>query len=156
VFNGNPLPGGHGLDDLRVEDETDDRLLAFLHVAEKAAAGRFAIYRDLVDDDPPTRAIFEEILRDEVFHMNYTYTQLTRVSPQSYRRHVWRARASRLWKRYLRVAAAAAAVIGNAILTIMYFVVLPPFAWLAKRAERREPLGWAPVSGDHDSPASQY
>ena len=69
------------------------RLLAFLHVAEKAAAGRFAIYRELVDDDPATRAIFEEILRDEVFHMNYTYTQLARISPRRYRRQVWRARA---------------------------------------------------------------
>ena len=42
---GNPLPGGHGLDDLRIEGEPDHRLLAFLHVAEKSAAGRFAIYR---------------------------------------------------------------------------------------------------------------
>jgi hypothetical protein len=25
-------------------------------------------------------------------------------------------------------------------------VVLPPFAWAAKRAERREPQGWTPVS----------
>src|SRR5213594_1583998 len=126
--DGNPLPGGHGLDDLRVDEETDHRLLAFLHVAEKAAAGRFAIYRDLVHDDPATRAIFEEILRDEVFHMNYTYTQLARVSPESYSRHVWRARASRLWKRYLRLAAAVAALMGMAILTGMYFIVLPPFA----------------------------
>ena len=52
LFNGTPLPGGHGLDDLSVEDEPDHRLLAFLHVAEKAAAGRFTIYRELVDDDP--------------------------------------------------------------------------------------------------------
>src|SRR5436309_3095957 len=37
VLGGNPLPGGHGLDDLTVEDETDPKLLAFLHVAEKAA-----------------------------------------------------------------------------------------------------------------------
>ena len=72
IFSGTPLPGGHGLDDLRIEGEPDHRLLAFLHVAEKAAAGRFKIYREVVDDDPPTRAIFEEILRDEVFHMNYT------------------------------------------------------------------------------------
>src|SRR5438046_4945149 len=93
LFNGNPLPGGHGLDDLRIEGEPDHRLLAFLHVAEKSAAGRFAIYREMVDDDPETRAIFEQILRDEVFHMNYTYTQLTRVSPHGYRRQVWRARA---------------------------------------------------------------
>jgi rubrerythrin len=157
VFNGNPLPGGHGLDDLRIEGEPDHRLLAFLHVAEKAAAGRFSIYRDMVDDDPSTRAIFEEILRDEVFHMNYTYTQLARISPRSYRRQVWLARASRVWKRYLRVAAALAAVVGTLTLTTMYFILLPPFAWLARRAERREPLGWAPVSPrPDDSPTSQY
>ena len=72
LFNTSPLPGGHGLDDLSIEGEPDHRLLAFLHVAESAAAARFAIYRDVVGDDPSTRAIFEEILRDEVFHMNYT------------------------------------------------------------------------------------
>src|SRR5881296_64859 len=154
-FNGSPLPGGHGLDDLRVEEEPDHRLLAFLHVAEKSAAGRFAIYRDVVDDDPSTRAVFEEILRDEVFHMNYTYTQLARLTPRSCRRHVWRARASRLWRRYVRVAAAVAGGFGTLILTIQYFILLPPFAWLAKRAQRREPPGWAPISGDRqESPSS--
>jgi hypothetical protein len=157
LFGGSPLPGGHGLDDLHVENEPDHRLLAFLHVAEKAAADRFAIYRDVVDDDPPTRAIFEEILRDEVFHMNYTYTQLARMSPGSYKRQVWRARASRLWKRYLRAAAAVAGLFGALSLTIVYFIVLPPFAWLARRAEKREPLGWIPMSRDRrDSPNSQY
>ena len=157
LFNTSPLPGGHGLDDLSIEGEPDHRLLAFLHVAEKSAAGRFAIYRDIVDDDPPTRAIFDEILRDEVFHMNYTHTQLARVLPGSYRRQVWQARASRLWKRYLRLAAAVAGVLGTAILTIMYFVLLAPFAWLAKRAERREPVGWTPIAHEgKDSPTSQY
>lgn len=156
-FSGSPLPGGHGLDDLRIEGEPDHRLLAFLHVAEKAAAGRFTIYRELVDDDPPTRAIFEEILRDEVFHMNYTYTQLARISPRSYRRQVWSARANRLWKRYVRLAAAVAALMGSAVLTTMYFVLLPAFAWLARRAERREPQGWQRISGvRHDSARSQY
>jgi rubrerythrin len=157
LFNGNPLPGGHGLDDLRIEGEPDHRLLAFLHVAEKAAAGRFTIYRELVDDDPPTRAIFEEILRDEVFHMNYTYTQLARVMPRSYRRQVWQARASRLWKRYLRIAAAIAGLFSTAVLTIMYFVLLPPFAWLAKRAQRRESPGWAAITREPGaSSTSQY
>ena len=157
IFDTSPLPGGHGLDDLSIEGEPDHRLLAFLHVAEKAAAGRFAIYRDVVDDDPTTRAIFEEILRDEVFHMNYTYTQLARVRPASYRRQLWLARASRVWKRYLRLASAVASVTGTAVLTILYFVVLPPFAWLATRAERREPVGWAPIAQDgKDSPTSQY
>jgi hypothetical protein len=156
-FNTSPLPGGHGLDDLSIEGEPDHRLLAFLHVAEKAAAGRFAIYRDIVGDDPSTRAIFEEILRDEVFHMNYTYTQLARVLPNAYRRQVWQARASRLWKRYVRVAAAVAGVLGSALLTIVYFVLLAPFAWLAKRAERRDPVGWTPIAQEgRDSPTSQY
>src|SRR2546428_2092086 len=121
LFNTSPLPGGHGLDDLSIEGEPDHRLLAFLHVAEKAAAGRFAIYRDVVGDDPPTRAIFEEILRDEVFHMNYTYTQLARILPKSYRRQVWQARASRLWKRYLRVAGAGAGGVGGARLHVQDF-----------------------------------
>src|SRR5207249_7787748 len=114
------------LDDLRIDGQPDHRLLAFLHVAEKSAAGRFAVYRELVDDDPPTRAIFDQILRDEVFHMNYTYTQLTRISPKTYRRHVWHARAKRLWNRYLRVAAAIAGLMGGAALIVIYFVLLPP------------------------------
>jgi hypothetical protein len=156
LLDTSPLPGGHGLEDLQIDGQPDDRLLAFLHVAEKAAAGRFSIYREVVDDDPSTRAIFEEILHDEVFHMNYTYTQLTRVSPQA-RRHVWRARSIRLWKQYLRIAAAIADVFGTMLLTLQYFVLLAPFAWLAKRAERREPQGWKTIpDGAHDSPTSQY
>jgi len=157
IFTGTPLPGGHGLDDLRIKGEPDSRLLAFLHVAEKSAAGRFEIYRELVDDDPQTRAIFEQILRDEVFHMNYTYTQLARVMPRAHRGQIWRARGSRLWKRYLRVAAAIANVFGTAMITLVYFVVLPPFAWIAKRSHRREQDGWKPARNPAQaSAASQY
>ena len=157
LFNTNPLPGGHGLDDLTIKGEPDYRLLAFLHVAEKAAAGRFEIYREVVADDPATKAIFEEILRDEVFHMNYTYTQLARIRPNGYRWQVWKARASRLWKRYLRLAAVTAGAFGFVALTVIYFVVLAPFAWIAKRAERREPVGWAPIAPErNDRPTSQY
>jgi hypothetical protein len=45
---------------------------------------------------------------------------------------VWKARAKRLWNRYLRAAAAIAGVLGNVMLTVIYFVVLPPFAWFAR------------------------
>src|SRR5689334_621921 len=38
LLGGNPLPGGHGLDDLKINGEPDHRLLAFLHVAEASAA----------------------------------------------------------------------------------------------------------------------
>jgi hypothetical protein len=70
---------------------------------------------------------------------------------------VWQARASRLWKRYLRAAASLAGLLGTIILRITYFILLPPFAWLAKRAERREQPGWTPIPRDrNDSPTRQY
>jgi len=150
-------PGGHGLDDLAVDSESDHSMLAFLHLSEKAAASRFTVYRDVLKDDPPTRAVFEEILHDETFHMNYTLTQLARISPQHHRRHIWRARISRLWKAYLRIASALAGLIGALLMTVQYFVLLPPFAWLAKRAARRERPGWSAVPPDsRDSLTRQY
>ena len=138
-------PGGHGLDDLEVDGESDEAMLAFLHLSEKAAASRFTVYRDVLGDDPSTCAVFDEILHDETFHMNYTLVQLARVSPEHHKRRLWRARLSRLWKAYLRVATAIAGVIGGLLLMAQYFVILPPFAWLARRAARREPSGWKTI-----------
>src|SRR5215469_10012797 len=157
-FQGDWLaPGGHGLDDLQVDSESDIDMLAFLHLSEKAAASRFTVYRDVMQYDPPTRAVFEEILHDETFHMNYTLTQLARVEPRRHRYHLWRARLSRLWKAYLRLATGLAGTLGSLLLTIQYFVLLAPFAWLAKRAARREHLGWTMVPpGRNDSLNRQY
>src|SRR5436309_12099728 len=116
-FQGDWLaPGGHGLDDLQVDGESDQTMLAFLHLSEKAAASRFTVYRDVMQHDPPTRAIFAEILNDERFHMSYTLTHLVRVAPESHRRHLWRARLSRLWKGYLRIATALDSATGAIIL----------------------------------------
>src|SRR5262250_3031519 len=157
-FRGDWLaPGGHGLDDLQVDSESDIDMLAFLHLSEKAAASRFTVYRDVMEHDPPTRAVFEEILHDETFHMGYTLTQLARVEPQRHRRHLWRARLSRLWKAYLRLASGLAGILGSILLTIQYFVLLPPFAWMAKRAGKRDPLGWTIVPPERsDSLDRQY
>src|SRR5215471_2033617 len=149
--------GGHGLHDLRIDKESDGSLLAFLHLSEKAAASRFTIYRDLMQRDPPTQAIFAEILNDERFHMSYTLTHLVRVAPERHRRQLWRARLSRLWKGYMRLATGVAGAIGTLVLMIQYFVVLPPFAWLAKRAARRESPGWFPISSERNgSPRRQF
>jgi len=135
-------PGERGRDDLRVEEEGDASLLAFLHLSEKVAAARFEIYRDVVADEE-TRAVFRRILRDEEFHMRYTRIQLERVAPERHRRALWRARAARLWKGYLRVASALAGRLGTIVLLAQYFLVLPAFALLAKRAARRERPGWS-------------
>lgn len=137
-------PGERGLDDLRVEGEPTDSLLAFLHLSERAAAGRFAVYKQVLAADAATQAVFAEVLQDEVFHMTYTKTQLRRLAPaQTGRRLLW-ARLVRLWRGYLRLATALAAVLGGAVLLIQYFVLLPPFALLAQRSARREPLGFTP------------
>lgn len=143
TFQANWLsPGERGLDDLAVDEEKEDALLAFLHLSEKAAARRFAAYHEVLTLDPPTRAVFGDILKDEAFHMNYTLSQLKRVSPRKHRVRLWWARLSRLWKGYLRVASAIANVMGGIVLAVQYFVVLPVFALLAKRAARRELPGW--------------
>jgi rubrerythrin len=138
-------PGERGLDDVRIEGANDDELLAFLHLSEKAAARRFALYRQVLVHDPDTRAVFEEVLHDEAFHMSYTHTQLERVAPRKSRARLWQARMGRLWKAYLRLAAALASVLGTLLVRVQYFVVLPPFALLARRAARREPLGFIPA-----------
>ncbi len=149
-------PSGHGADDLQL-DGHDDRLLAFIHLSEKAAAERFSVYRDVLRDDLRTREIFEEILRDENFHMNYAYSQLTRVSPEHHRKRLWRARFSRLWKSYLRLAIAVADLMGWAVLTGQYFILLPPVVFFAKRAAQRETPGWVTIaSNESDSLNRQY
>jgi hypothetical protein len=150
-------PAGHGLDDLDVGKESDETMLAFLHVAEKSAASRFTIYSEVLRSDPGTQHVFDDILHDEMFHMNYTLTQLARVSTERHSTRLWRARLTRLWKTYLRIASSIAGLIGGAILIIQYFVVLPPFAWLAKRAARREPAGWTAIAPErNDAMRQQY
>jgi rubrerythrin len=143
-FEGNFFaPGERGLDDLRVEEERDAALLAFLHLSEKAAAQRFAIYHEVLAFDPSTRDVFTDILRDEAFHMNYTYAQLRRVSPKRHGMQLLWARLSRLWKGYLRIATAIANVMGGIILTVQYFTFVAIFAFFAKRARRLDG-GFAP------------
>jgi rubrerythrin len=137
-------PGERGLDDLQVDKETESSLLAFLHLSEKAAARRFAVYHDVLAVDPTTREVFTDVLRDEAFHMNYTYAQLKRVSPKRHGWHLFWARLTRLWKGYLRIATAIANVLSGILLAVQYFVVLPIFALVAKRSARRELPGWVP------------
>ena len=131
-----------GLDRLQVGEMADAGLLAFLHLSEKAAAERFALYGRVLEGDPETGAVFDDVLRDEVFHMTYTRTQLGRVAPARSRRALWRARAGRLWRAYLRLAGALAGLLGGLFLGLQYFLLLPWFAVAAKRAARRERDGW--------------
>jgi hypothetical protein len=135
-------PGERGVDDVKVERDRDGPLLAFLHLSERAAAKQFAIYGRAVGADSETRDVFQHILSDEAFHMQYTRQELGRVAERQQGWLLWRARLGRIWKGYLRIAAAIGNLFGSVILTLQYFLLLPLFAWAAKRAARRETEGW--------------
>ena len=115
-----------------------------------------ATYIAVLTHDPDTRDVFEGILRDEAFHMNYTRKQLERVAPRRHGWRLWVARLHRFWKVYLRFASAFASVMGAVVLTVQYFVVLPVFALAAKRSARREALGWTPAAERPHSFTGQY
>jgi hypothetical protein len=149
-------PGERGLDDVSVEAGKDAPLLAFLHLSEAAAARAFATYGDAVGDDGETRAVFGEILKDEAFHMTYTRHELGRIAPRNQGWLLWKARLSRLWKLYLRIAVGIGNLFGSILLTLQYFILLPPFAWAAKRAERRESAGWVRVTPRARDLGGQY
>jgi hypothetical protein len=142
-------PGERGLDDLRVEGEKDEALLAFIHLSESAAARDFALYRAVLDHDAETQAVFDHILRDEVFHMRYSLAELDRIAPHRRRRLLWRMRLRRLWKAYLRLATAIAGLMAGVMLNLQYYLLLPAFAFAAKRAARREATGWTAISQTH-------
>jgi hypothetical protein len=146
-------PGERHAGALRIEG--DRALLAFLHLSEKVAAQRFTLYLRVLAHDPPTREVFANVLNDEAFHMSYTQIQLARIAGGSTRRELWLSRLHRLWKGYLRLATALAAVLGTLFLRLQYFIVLPPFAVLAKRAASREPPGFVPARANPDL-TSQY
>ncbi|MGO9711120.1 MAG: ferritin-like domain-containing protein [Polyangiaceae bacterium] len=143
AFQGNWFtPGERGLDDLDVDKESDASLLAFLFLSERAGARRFVVYQDVLEADPETRDVFGLVIPDEAFHTNYSYTQLKRISPKHYGLHILWAKLGRAWKAYLRLAAAVASVMGAVVLTVQYFVVLPLFAFMAKRSGKKELPGW--------------
>lgn len=148
-------PGERGLEALRVDDVSLPTLLAFLHLSERAAAERFAAYRKvLAKVDPETSALFADVLDDEVFHMRYTETQLRRIAGPHHRRQLWLARMTRLWRAYLGLATAVAAVIGTLVLTLQYFLVVPLFVVLLRRSARAQRPGF--VTAQRRRLESQY
>lgn len=142
--------GERGLDDVRVERDQDARLLAFLHLSEKAAARDFGHYIQALQADPATRSVFEAVLHDEAYHMTYTHAQLRRLAPDTHPWMLWKGRLARLWNVYLRLAGALAGLMGSVILALQYYLLLPPFAVMAKRSQRDAPSGWTPIAPERN------
>ena len=135
----------HGFFTAGVLDERGEvAYVAMLHVAERRAAQIFRVHRDLARDDPETSAIFDEILRDEQFHVAYTGTWLRRCRKAGRQREVRdelsQARGSRFLGAWKRAGARAGATFGKTLLLVLYATVLAPFGLVATM--RRERGGW--------------
>ncbi|MFN0242840.1 MAG: ferritin-like domain-containing protein [Planctomycetota bacterium] len=135
----------HGFFTAGLCDELGDvAYVAMLHVAEKRAAAVFEQHRDAVPDDAATRAIFEEILNDEKFHVSYTGNFLKQWRKQGRSHEVKaalrRAKGSRFIGAWKRFGARSAGSFGRAVLWIMYWTLLLPFALFARK--RKTPGGF--------------
>ena len=109
---------------------------------KRAAARDFAVYRDAVGGDEATRAVFQRILRDEEFHMNYTRAELARVSPERQGGCSGRRACRRLWKAYLRFAVALAGLFGTILLTCNISSCCRPSPGSRSGPRGASPQGW--------------
>lgn len=123
--------------------------LAFVWVAESRAAEQFEVYGELLHDNENCRVMFEEIAKDERFHISYALQELER-----YRREgrgaevdaaVRRVRLRRWWEAWLRLTHDLGAFMAGLWLSILYFVVIGPFSLIARVSERRTE-GWVAVA----------
>ncbi|MCG8462865.1 MAG: hypothetical protein MI919_41800, partial [Holophagales bacterium] len=125
--------------------------VAMLHVAEQKAAALFRVHRDLTRDDPETCKIFEEILRDEKYHVAYTGTFLKQWRKEGKTKEVREAlaeaRGSRLLEAWKRAGVRAGGHFSRVVLTLFYWTAMVPFAFLV-RLVKQEP-GWQDPAGHH-------
>jgi len=110
--------------------------VAMLNIAEKKAEKSFSIHRDLIRNDLKTYAIFEKILKDERYHVSYTSKFLQQWRKEGRTKQVNEAlsfaHGSRLLNTLTRISSRFGEHIGHAILYIVYFTIVIPFAFLSK------------------------
>jgi rubrerythrin len=122
----------HGFFNAGLIDELGElEYVAMLHVAERRAAELFEMHASLNASDAKTRAVFEEILRDEKYHVAYTRTFLEKWTRQGRGAEVDRAlkdaRGSRFFGAWKRLGIRSAAGLSRALLFVMYWTLLAPF-----------------------------
>ncbi len=146
----------HGFFNAGLFDELGEvEYVAMLHVAEQHAAKLFERHAQLARDDPATCAVFEEILRDEKYHVAYTGKILARWRGEGREREVRRAlraaRGSRWLGAWTRLGARSAGNFGRALLLVLYWSLLLPFGLVASR--RTATSGWSPSRSSTESSA---
>jgi len=129
--------------------------VAMLHVAEQKAEKLFRTQVAATAGQPETRAVFEEILKDELYHVSYTKTALDQWKKRGRGREVSDAMSNARGRRFLsawkRLGVRAAGNFGRLVLIVCYWTVLAPFGLIARAG--RDATGFA--APQTDDPGSQ-
>jgi hypothetical protein len=147
----------HGFFSAGLIDELGElEYVAMLHVAEARAAALFAALRYAIPADHRTRAVFDEILRDEKYHVAYTGRFLERWRAEGRGREVDAALRAAAGERLLggwrRFGARSASRTSSAVLSLSYWTIAAPFGLVARGLGR--PSGWRRPRAS--PPSSQY
>jgi hypothetical protein len=122
-----------------------------LHVAEQKAEALFRTQVLATAHDPATREVFEEILKDELYHVSYTKTALDQWRKKGRGREVsdamQNARGRRFLSAWKRFGVRAAGNFGRLLLMVCYWTLLWPFALVA-RAGKTEAAWKTPMFAD--------
>ena len=117
----------------------EERFLAFVYVAELRGAQQFDVNASLMRDDPETQAMFQEIARDERFHIAYSRRELEQMKAagrgKEARSHVWAIRRQRFGQAWLRFSRRLGEAVAGLWLWLLYWAVLGPFSLLARVVE---------------------
>jgi rubrerythrin len=140
-----------------LSDELLDRrgevaYVAMLHVAELKAEQLFGRFAKETAHDPETQAVFEQILKDERYHVAYTRRFLDQWREQGFGQEVDRelkaAKSSRFMGNWRRFGLRSASGFGRVLLHALYLTVLMPFGLAARRS--RPVTGWQEPSTPTD------
>ena len=139
----------------------DVAYVAMLHVAERRAAELFTVHHAGSATAPATQRVFDEILKDEKYHVAYTSKFLQKWRDQGRTKEVEdalsAARGSRLVGAWRRLGVRSASGFSRVVLFVLYWTLLLPFGALAGR--NRSTHGWQPAkapAADVVSSRGQY
>ncbi len=138
---------GHGFMNAGLIDELGElEYVAMVHVAECKAAELFSLYRDMNEHDARTKAVFEEILKDEKYHVAYTRSFLDKWEKagrgDEVNEALKKAKGSRRMRAWKAFGLRSASGFAHVLLFVMYWTVLLPFHLISRSGKR--PAGLQP------------
>ena len=140
----------HGFFNAGLIDELGElEYVAMLHVAECKAAELFEMYRDLNEHDAKTRDVFEEILKDEKYHVAYTKTFLDKWRKQGRGAEIDKAlkaaKGNRLLGAWKALGLRSASGFSHVVLFALFWTLMAPFGLLSR--PRKTLAGWRTPRG---------